>query len=518
MPACVLNLYICLSVVNKSGQALNESDMKNKLNITGILLIFILAINLVSCHPKEDPQDEEFTIIAEIKSDVKSPFFVDFDNYPERRNTLPVGVFDSGTGGLAVLNAIFEMDQFNNANHQTGTDGLSDFKNERFIYLADEANMPYGRYDAEGKADFLRELVIKDVRFLLDEDYYISPYDSVSKTDKSPVKAIVIACNTATAYGLETVKKAMKEWGLDVPVFGIVDAGSKNALDLMNAGEMENGVVGILATEGTCSSEGYPMAIEKNSRQKFPGAAINVVQQPGIGLAGAIDGDLNYIDPSATEVRNDEAYKGPKLNDPAYSIDTSLWAAYNFGENDILTEKNEAGERVTVQLNSVAGYVKYAVTHLVENTLSESPGNKLNSVILGCTHYPYVDKEIGNHLLYLSQLNERYDEVIADDIRLIDPAESLATELYRYLAENRLWNNSNFRNSRFFISVPNPLLETNKIEKEREFPYEYKYGRDINSSRQFVKIVPFSDQWIDAEIKNRIQTELPVTFKTIYKN
>lgn len=492
--------------------------MKNKLKIANALLILFVAISIVGCHPKHEPQDEKFAIIAEIKSDKSSPFYVDFAEYPGYRDTLPIGVFDSGTGGLAVLNAIFELDLFNNANHLMEPDGIPDFRKERFIYLADEANMPYGRYDAEGKADFLRELVIKDVRFLLDEDYYISPYDSISKKDKLPVKAIVIACNTATAYGLETVRKAMEEWGLDVPVFGIVDAGSKNALDLMDSDDAENGVVGILATEGTCSSGGYPVAIEKNSSEKFPGKTANVVQQPGIGLAGAIDGDLNYIDPSATAVRNDETYKGPKLNDPAYPIDPSLWAAYHFEENDMLTEKNEAGERVNVQLNSVAGYIKYAVTHLVENTLSESPGNTLNSVILGCTHYPYVEKQIRNHLLYLSQLSERYDEVIADDIRLIDPAESLAAELYRYLTDNKLWNNNNFRNSRFFISVPNPLLEDNKIEKEREFPYEYKYGRDINTSKQFVKIVPFSDQWIDREIKDRIETELPVTFNTIYKN
>lgn len=486
--------------------------------ILTVLAIFPAISSITGCKSTDKRLNEKFQLIREIETDKGSPFFVDFSTYPEKRDTLPIGVFDSGTGGLAVLNSIFELDRFDNTGHIFGSDGLSDFRNERFIYLADEANMPYGRYDAEGKADFLRELVIKDVRFLLDEDYFVSPYDSVSKTDKAPVKTIVIACNTATAYGLETVRKAIKNWGIDVPVFGIVDAGAKNALDLINPEKVDNGVVGILATEGTCSSQGYPTAVEKNSREKFPGSMIQVVQQPGIGLAGAIDGDMNYIDPLATAIRNDEMYKGSKLNDPAYPIDTSLWEEYNFEENGLLSEKNEAGEFINVQLNSVTNYVRYAVTHLIINAMNKTRSKTINSVILGCTHYPYVDKEISNHLHYLNQLNNRYDSIIADNIVLIDPAESLASELYRYLAENSLWNDNDYKNSRFFISVPNPLLESNKTENEREFPYEYKYGREINSSKQFVKIVPFSDQLIDREIKNRIRTELPVTFNAIYKN
>ena len=94
------------------------------------------------------------------------------------------GVFDSGTGGLTVLNSILELDEFNNISHSPGSDGLADFDSEHFIYLADEANMPYGRYNGEGKADFLRELVIKDVRFLLGNSYYTSPGDSIEKDDK----------------------------------------------------------------------------------------------------------------------------------------------------------------------------------------------------------------------------------------------------------------------------------------------------------------------------------------------
>ena len=56
-----------------------------------------------------------------------------------RKASLPIGIFDSGTGGLTVLEKFLEMDEY---------------AHERFVYLADQANMPYGNYDAVGKADF----------------------------------------------------------------------------------------------------------------------------------------------------------------------------------------------------------------------------------------------------------------------------------------------------------------------------------------------------------------------------
>ncbi|GAH08084.1 unnamed protein product, partial [marine sediment metagenome] len=204
----------------------------------------------------------KFQIISEIKKGKSSPFYIDTEHYPGTRNSLPIGIFDSGTGGLTVLNSILELDKFNNQSHEDDADGIADFFSERFIYLADEANMPYGKYDAEGNTDFLKELVIKDVRFLLGRKYYELPGDSTAKTDKDPVKAIVIACNTATAFGLEIVQEAIKEWGLKITVIGIIDAGSKSAVDLLNSVGSKDRVIGVLATEGTCASNGYPKAIQ----------------------------------------------------------------------------------------------------------------------------------------------------------------------------------------------------------------------------------------------------------------
>ena len=94
-------------------------------------------------------------------------------------------------------------------------DGILDFEKECFIYLADQANMPYGNYPSLGKTDVLKEHILKDVQFLLGNKYYQSSGDEKFKTDKLPVKAIVIACNTATAYGMddiETLFQKSKAW------------------------------------------------------------------------------------------------------------------------------------------------------------------------------------------------------------------------------------------------------------------------------------------------------------------
>ena len=65
---------------------------------------------------------------------------------------LPIGVFDSRTGGLTILQAILTLDAFNNKTGEPGGYGILDFSNEAFQYLVDWANMPYGNYAAANKA------------------------------------------------------------------------------------------------------------------------------------------------------------------------------------------------------------------------------------------------------------------------------------------------------------------------------------------------------------------------------
>ena len=106
-------------------------------------------------------------------------------DYRAELRELPIGVFDSGVGGLTVLEALKKHDRHDNRTGAEGADGVPDFQGERFIYLGDQANMPYGNYAAAGRTDFLRELILRDGLFLLGRRH--------ARGDKPPVKAIVIA-------------------------------------------------------------------------------------------------------------------------------------------------------------------------------------------------------------------------------------------------------------------------------------------------------------------------------------
>lgn len=487
-----------------------------KLNHFASTIVILLLIFFPSCRNQIKVSDQKFKIVSEIENNTESPFYLSFVNYPKERNKLPIGIFDSGTGGLTVLNTLYLMDQYNNASKKMGTDGLLDFNSEKFIYLADESNMPYGRYDSEGKADFLRELIIKDVGFLLGKNYYNSPSDHKAQTDKQQVKAIVIACNTATAFGLEIVQKAVEEWGIDVRIIGIIDAGSKAVLQTMD--NPSSKIIGVLASEGACSSQGYPNSIVANSRKIFGDENVTIVQQAGIGLAGAIDGDLNYIDPNASNPRDAKSYQGPDIGHLRYPLDLSLWEAYNFEEKGLLKLYDDQGQLIHAQLNSVTNYIRYMVTHMMVNIKAEYTDKTLSRVILGCTHYPYFEAQIREHFLYLKSLNEEYDHLIDADIQFVDPSEALAMELYEFLRSNDLWGNSKNEDSQFYISVPNPLLAENTINEKGEFPYDYKYGRTLNSNLQYVKVVPFSDEWINETIQSRMKSNIPYTHKMIYQN
>ncbi|MGF1678150.1 MAG: glutamate racemase [Candidatus Methylacidiphilales bacterium] len=122
----------------------------------------------------------------------------------------PLGVFDSGVGGLTVVRALNRL-----------------LPGESIIYLGDTARVPYGNKSPEAIRRYARE----DAFFLTERG----------------VKAVVIACNTASAHALETVSGAM-----DVPVLGVIKPGVEAALE-----RSESGRIGIMGTAGTIASGAY---------------------------------------------------------------------------------------------------------------------------------------------------------------------------------------------------------------------------------------------------------------------
>lgn len=395
-----------------------------------------------------------------------SAFQFNASAYASDTRDLPIGVFDSGIGGLTVLEAILGLDQFNNQTFQPQPDGKADFENERFIYFGDQANMPYGNYSAVGKEEYLRELIIKDAVFLLGNRYWKSSSDKQPRLDKPPVKAIVIACNTATAYGLEDVKLALQTWKIPVFVVGVVEAGARGVLE-SQSGDASKSSVAVLATVGTCASNAYPRLIGSTfgvAGRRPP----QILQQGFVELAAAIEGDPQV------------ASKG-----------------------------------------SISDFINRDIANLVEQHRQSGSSSPINTVILGCTHYPLIKSQILETFdrLRLKEENGQkvYSQLIAENIRVVDPAELTAKELFRSLARNQLRSSATQTAKQpveYFISVPNPNCASAQT-KDGALEHNYKYSRipgklDLEDTVN----VPMTSSVLQKTSLNLMQTRLPLVWKS----
>jgi glutamate racemase len=436
-----------------------------------------------------------------------------------RRHDLPIGVFDSGTGGLAVLEAILRLDAFDNRQHtplRTG-DRLPDFQSERFVFLADQVNMPYGNYPSLGKVRFLRELVLKDAEFLLSAEYWPAPAAPAPRRNRRPVKAIVIACNTATAYGYRDIAGVLAQAGVDLPVIGVIGAGAQAALG--GLGPTTEGTIGVLATAGTVASGAYPAAIQTLARQHGTSHRIEVIQQGSVGLAGAIDEAREFVVRVSDGHAPRPDYRGPASGHPQAPLDCRLLPRYgfDFSAGKMLFSGSPA-EPSCLQLNAVDNYVAYELVSLLETLRARGTNRPLRAVILGCTHFPYVADAIRAHWkrLYGHQEDGRYvyRHLMMEDVRLIDPAHYVAVELYSRLARQRMLTESPGPDSgssrgEFYITVPNPLDTSVKLNLDGWFAHEYKYGRDDGLSQPEVRTVPLVPERVDAGTRARLARTVP---------
>jgi glutamate racemase len=138
-------------------------------------------------------------------------------------NPAPIGIFDSGLGGLTVAHAIFER-----------------LPGESTLYFGDTARVPYG----PKSPDTVRRYSLEIMRWLLGQG----------------VKAIVVACNTSTAHALDALREASP-----VPILGVIEPGARAAVAAA-AGQP----IGVIGTAGTIKSRAYERAIQ----QFAPGAEI----------------------------------------------------------------------------------------------------------------------------------------------------------------------------------------------------------------------------------------------------
>ncbi len=439
---------------------------------------------------------------------------------------LPIGVFDSGIGGLTVLEAILQLDAFHNDNLQPVADGRPDFQNERFVYFGDQANMPYGNYPAAGKESFLRELILKDAVFLLGRRYWSSADASEITFDKPPVKAIVIACNTATAYGLKDIRDAVREWNIPVIVVGVVEAGSRGVAEVIS-GDGSQHTVAVLATVGTCSSMAWPKTI--GSTFGLAGKRLPVViQQGSASLAGAIEGDPSFVrsdraGDSLTRTSADppSGYQGPASDSLTAPLDVSRIQEYDFDVNGLTGDISRPS---SIRLNSVENYVRYEVTTLVQNYHRDGGSQAIDTVVLACTHFPLVEQEILRSFdrlrNYEKDGNFPYRRLIAEKMSVVDPAEMTAKELFRSLAKARLLLKDDqtaiISNDQFFMSVPAPGWPNIRLSTDGSLDREYKYGRSVSQlSDEDTRNVPVKTSLLPATSLNLIRERLPKVWQRL---
>lgn len=487
-----------------------------------------LALFAFSCKQNNNagfnlnPKSPTYAIEKDILTNDTSFYYLDAKNYfkGENPNELAIGVFDSGTGGLTVLDALVRYDKNNNATQADGEDGQPDFSKENFIYLGDQANMPYGNYFAVGKTDLLKEHVIKDVQFLLGQKYYASANDKTFKTDKQKIKAIVIACNTATAYGQEDADAFMARTGLNIPVIGVINAGTRGTLQQF--AKDESGAIGVFATVGTIASNGYGKNILKMAKELGYTGDIQIFNQGGHGVAEAVDEEPDFINRKATAPRGD--YRGPSLTSKEFPIDKTLMDVYNFNfdHNKMLCDSKNTDDCNVLQINDTENYVRYHLVSLMEQIRKSNKPQPLKALVLGCTHYPYLVKEINKVLteLYNYKGNNGkyvYRDLMAKEVKVINPAEYVAKELYDALKAKKQFNDKGdfAKNSEFYISVAN--LNNPKVQADAQgrFTYDYKYGRNVGEIQEYVKEVPFSKSNLSNETIARFKSAIPSTFEMI---
>ena len=486
----------------------------------------LAALVLASCGNKNSNNQEQ-TVLSPIMekalNDETSKFYADFKSFPQQLSKLPIGVFDSGTGGLTVLEVLLNADMVNNISGKEGADGVPDFAGEAFTYLADRANMPYGNYAAENKQDFFKELVVKDALFLVDDKFWTNPADKEREGVKQPCKILVIACNTATAWGLQDVSTLLKESGTGVRVIGVINAGVNALYDkLAKAGSPDSVAVGVLATVGTIASNAYERTINEIGQANGYKGYIKVVNHPCAGFAEAVDQEKDFVNTSLTAPR--EGYRGPKLGTGSEDVKEGLLNIYGFNYNngEVLREKVD-GKYTAFQLNSAANYAKFHLVTLLEKHKASGAKVPLKHVILGCTHYPFLLNTLNETIEELKNFRDKdgklvYEGLIHPEFEFIDPAVFTALECYEALREdNNLALNTVDGAFEGYISVPAYGLPADCLDADGNLSYNFKYGREHATEDITTVFVPFSRRYLDEETLTRIENMLPASYAKIKK-
>lgn len=247
----------------------------------------------------------------------------------------PIGVFDSGVGGLSVLRAIRQA-----------------LPKESVLYLADQAHVPYGPRPLKEVEGFAEEIT----RYLLDQG----------------AKLVVVACNAASAAALQHLRQVFPE----VPFVGMEPA-VKPAAENTRTGR-----VGVLATPATFQGALYASVIERFAN------GVTVLQNTCPGLVMEI----------------------------------------------------EAGRQDSPQVRAI-----------LEEALGPMLARGIDTVVLGCTHYPFVIPLI--------------EEIAGPGVRVIDPAPAIARQVDRLLDQRGLRSSNDLPGTTRFMTTGDPGLLAIQLPK-----------------------------------------------------
>ena len=234
----------------------------------------------------------------------------------------PIGVFDSGVGGLTVVREMIRQ-----------------LPSENIIYFGDTARVPYGTKSRDTIIAYSEQIV----HFLM--------------TRK--VKAIVVACNTATSYALDVLKEK-----IDIPIIGVVRPGAEAAV-----AATKNGKVGVIATDGTVGSGIYPKVMQEYDPE------IQVIQKACPLLVS-------------------------------------------------LAEEEWTDDPVT---DAVA-----------RRYLKSFENSGMDTLVLGCTHFPLFRKTIGR--------------IVGDEVTLVNPAYETARSLKELLVNEKIYRSEGTPSYHFYVS------------------------------------------------------------------
>jgi glutamate racemase len=235
----------------------------------------------------------------------------------------PIGMFDSGFGGLTVARAVIDL-----------------LPAEDLVYFGDTARYPYG----PRPLDEVRQFALEVTRLLV---------------ERHGVKMVVVACNTATAAALELLR-----FEFDLPVVGVIDPGVRSLVRVTR-----NGRVGVIGTVGTIGSGAYQRAVRSTR------AAVEL-------SCAACPGFVEFV---------------------------------------------ERGETASDQVHVLA-----------ERLLAPLVEDGVDSLLLGCTHYPFLARTIG--------------DVMGREVVLVDSADETAFEVRSILEETGLGRRSAAKGAHRFVS------------------------------------------------------------------